>query len=67
MALTHPDAITGSGKNPLRAPLRGYLARRRSALYFLSGAISAFGLALSWSWLTGDGLLPIVVFVPCLW
>jgi len=67
MALTHPDAITGSGKNPLRATLRGYLARRRSALYFLSGAISAFGLALSWGWLTGDGLLPIVVFVPCLW
>jgi len=66
MALTHPDAITGSGKNPLRATLRGYLARRRSALYFLSGAISAFGLALSWSWRTGDGLLPIVVFVPCL-
>jgi hypothetical protein len=67
MALTHPDAITGRGNNPLRAPLRTYFARHRSALYFLFGAISASGLALSWSWLTGDGLLPIMVFVPCLW
>jgi hypothetical protein len=59
MTLTHLDVITDTDKNSLRVPLRMYFAR---AVYVLSGAAS--GVALSWTWLTGEGLLPIVVFVP---
>jgi len=66
MALSHSDAITDSDKNPLRAPWRGYFARHRLAVCLFSGAIIASGVALSLNWLTGDGLLPIVVFVPCM-
>jgi len=63
MTLSHLDVITDTDKNSLRAPLRRYFAR---AVYVFSGAIIASGVALSWTWLTGQGLLPIVVFVPCM-
>jgi hypothetical protein len=63
MALSHLDEVTNSYESSPRGPSRSYFA---AALYVLSGAIIAAGVALSWSWLTGDGLLPIVVFVPCM-
>jgi hypothetical protein len=66
MALSHPDAISDSDKNRLRAPLRSYFARHRLAVYVVLGALIALGVALSLNWLTGDGLLPLVVFVPCM-
>jgi len=63
VVLSHLDEVTNSYESSLRVPSRSYFA---AALYVLSGAIIAAGVALSWSWLTGDGLLPIVVFVPCM-
>jgi hypothetical protein len=66
MALSHDDAITDSETNPLPAPSRSYFDRHRLAVYLFSGAIIALGVALSLNWLSGDGLLPIVVFVPCM-
>lgn len=66
MALSHHDTSTDSDGNPPRSTLKGYLARYRLALYFFSGAVIVSGVALNWNWLTAAGLLPILVFLPCM-
>jgi len=66
MALSHHDATIDRSGNPPRGTLRGYFVRYRLALYLLSGAAVASGIALNWNWLTAAGLLPILAFLPCM-
>jgi hypothetical protein len=66
MTSSHHDATTNRDGNLPRGTLRGYLVRYRLALYLLSGAVVASGIALNRSWLTAAGLLPILAFLPCM-
>ena len=73
MALSLRSITVSGGKNSLRETLNslgdtlsGCFVRYRLTLYLLSAAAVALGVALSLNWLTGDGLLPLVVFVPCM-
>ena len=60
MALIQYDATTERGGKSLLDTLRGYFVRYRLALYLLSGAAVALGVAFNWNWLTAAGLLPFV-------
>ena len=73
MALSLGGITRGGGKNSLREAvnslgdaLSGYFVRYRLALYLLSAAAVALGVALNWNWLKAAGLLPIVAFLPCM-
>jgi hypothetical protein len=66
MTSSHHDATIDRSGNPPRGTLRGYFVRYRLALYVLSGAAVASGVALNWNWLTDVGLLPILAFLPCM-
>ena len=66
MTLIHQNATPHrSGDRPRNAPA-SYFARYRSALYFLSGAGIVAGVVLNWHWLAAAGLLPILLFLPCM-
>lgn len=66
MTMIHQNATShGSGDRP-RNTLASYFARYRFALYLLSGVGIAAGVALNWNWLAAAGLLPILVFLPCM-
>ncbi len=65
MALSNHNPTTDNDGNPPRNTLEGYLVRYRLALY-LSGAAVVSGVVLSWNWLTAAGLLPVLVFLPCM-
>src|SRR5947207_9609685 len=67
MTLSLRNITLGGGKNSLRETLNslgealsGYFARYRLALYLLSAAGVAVGLALNWNWLTAAGLFRVV-------
>jgi hypothetical protein len=66
------DITVGDGKNSvgdtlksMGAALSGYLVRHRLALYLLSVAAVALGVALSWNWLTAAALFRVVAVLPC--
>ncbi len=66
MTLIHQNATPHrSGDRPRNTPV-SYFARYRSALYFLSGAGIVAGVVLNWHWLAAAGLLPILLFLPCM-
>jgi len=72
MTLSLRDITLAGGKNSLRETLNslgealsGYFARYRLALYLLSAAGVAVGLALNWNWLTAAGLFRVVAVLPC--
>jgi hypothetical protein len=66
------DITVGGGKNSLLETLKslcdklsGYIVRYRLALYLLSAAAVALGVAVSWNWLTAAALFRVVVVLPC--
>ena len=72
MASGFRDITLGNGKNSLADTLkslgeasRGYLVRYRLALYLLSVAAVALGVALNWNWLTAAALFRVVAVLPC--
>ena len=72
MALSLGGITRGGGKNSLREAvnslgdaLSGYFVRYRLALYLLSAAAVALGVALSWNWLTAAALFRVVAVLPC--
>ncbi len=66
MTLIHQNATTHRSGDRPRNTLTGYFARYRFALYLLSGAGIAAGIVLNWHWLAAAGLLPVLLFLPCL-
>jgi hypothetical protein len=65
MALIQYDATTDRDGKFLLDILRGYFVRYRLALYLLSGAAVALGVALNWNWLTAAALFRVVAVLPC--
>jgi len=72
MASNLHDITIGGGKNSLlealkslRDKLSGYFVRYRPALYLLSAAAVALGVAVSWNWLTAAALFRVVAVLPC--
>ena len=72
MALSLRGITLGGGKSSLRETLNslgdalsGYFVRYRLALYLLSAAAVALGVALSWNWLTAAALFRVVAVLPC--
>ena len=72
MASNLHDITIGGGKNSLlealkslRDKLSGYFVRYRLALYLLSVAAVALGVAVSWNWLTAAALFRVVAVLPC--
>jgi DNA-binding XRE family transcriptional regulator len=72
MASNLHDITLGFGKNSLRGTLKslgeklsGYFVRYRLALYLLSVAAVALGVAVSWNWLTAAALFRVVAALPC--
>jgi hypothetical protein len=72
MASNLHDISLGIGKNSLRETLKslgeklsGYFVRYRLALYLLSVAAVALGVAVSWNWLTATALFRVVAVLPC--
>jgi hypothetical protein len=65
MALIQYDATTDRGGKSLLDTLRGYFVRYRLALYLLSAAAVALGVALNWNWLTTAALFRVVAVLPC--
>jgi hypothetical protein len=72
MALNLLNTTLTDGRNSLRENLKslgealsGYFVRYRLALYLLSAAAVALGLALNWNWLTAAGLFRVVAVLPC--
>jgi len=72
MALNLLNTPLTDGRNSLRENLKslgealsGYFVRYRLALYLLSAAAVALGLALNWNWLTAAGLFRVVAVLPC--
>ena len=72
MASNLHDITIGGGKNSLlealkslRDKLSGYFVRYRLALYLLSAAAVALGVAVSWNWLTAAALFRVVAVLPC--
>ena len=66
MALNRHDATIDRNETPPRGTLRIYFVRYRLALYLILGAAAASGIAVSWSWLTAAGLIPVIAFLPCM-
>jgi hypothetical protein len=72
MASHFRDVTLGDGRNSLRETLKslgealsGCLVRYRPALYLLSVAAVALGIALNWNWLTAAALFCVVAVLPC--
>jgi hypothetical protein len=72
MAPSFRDIALGGGKNSLGDTLKSlgeasssYLVRYRLALYLLSVAAVALGVAVSWNWLTAAALFRVVAVLPC--
>ena len=72
MAPRFRDIALGGDGNSLRETLKslgealsGYFVRYRLALYLLSAAAVALGVAVSWNWLTAAALLRVVAVLPC--
>src|SRR3954471_5845171 len=72
MASSFRDIALGGGRNlpgdTLKSggeALSGYFVRYRLALYLLSVAAVALGVALSWNWLTAAALFRVVAVLPC--
>ena len=72
MALSLRGITATGGKGSLRETLNslgdtlsGYIVRYRLALYLLSAAAVALGVALSWNWLTAAALFRVVAVLPC--
>jgi hypothetical protein len=72
MALSLRGITASDGKDSLRETLNslgdtlsGYIVRYRLALYVLSAAAAALGVALSWNWLTAAALFRVVAVLPC--
>src|SRR5882724_9746033 len=72
MAVSLRGITASGGKDSLRETLNslgdtlsGYIVRYRLALYLLSAAAVALGVALSWNWLTAAGLFRVVAVLPC--
>lgn len=72
MALNLLNTPLTDGRNSLHENLKslgealsGYFVRYRLALYLLSAAAVALGLALNWNWLTAAGLFRVVAVLPC--
>ena len=72
MASGFRDITLGDGKKSLADTLksvgeasRGYLVRYRLALYLVSVAAVALGVALNWNWLTAAALFRVVAVLPC--
>jgi hypothetical protein len=65
MALIQYDATTERSGRSLLDTLRGYFVRHRLALYVLSGATVALGVAFNWNWLTAAALFRVVAVLPC--
>ena len=72
MAPRFRDIALGGDGNSLRETLKslgealsGYFVRYRLALYLLSVAAVALGVAVSWNWLTATALFRVVAVLPC--
>ena len=72
MASRFRDIALGGGRNSpgdtvksLGEALSSYFVRYRLALYLLSVAGVALGVALSWNWLTAAAAFRIVLVLPC--
>jgi hypothetical protein len=72
MASRFRDIALGGGRNSpgdtlksLGEALSGYFVRHRLALYLLSVAGVALGVALSWNWLTAAAAFRVVAVLPC--
>ena len=65
MALSLRDITVGRSRIPLVDTFRGYFVRYRLALYLLSVAAVALGIALNWNWLTAAALFRVVAVLPC--
>jgi cation transport ATPase len=65
MALIQYDATTERSGKSLLDTVRGYFVQYRLALYLLSGAAVALGVAFNWNWLTAAALLRVVAVLPC--
>jgi hypothetical protein len=55
----------GDTLKSLGEALSGYFVRYRLALYLLSVAGVALGVALSWNWLTAAAAFRVVAVLPC--
>src|SRR5258708_12629236 len=65
MALSFRDISVGRSRIPLVDTFRGYFVRYRLALYLLSVAAVALGIALNWNWLTTALLFRVLAVLPC--
>ena len=72
MASSFRDIALGGGRNSpgdtvksLGEALSSYFVRYRLALYLLSVAAVALGVALSWNWLTAAAAFRVVAVLPC--
>ncbi len=66
MTSIHHNATThGSGRRR-RDIVTSYFVRYRLVLYLFSGVGVIAGVALNWNWLAAAGLLPVLVFLPCM-
>ena len=72
MVSSFHDITLGDGKKSLGGTLKSlggalssYLVRYRLALYLLSVAAVALGVALNWNWLTAAALFRVVAVLPC--
>src|SRR5882757_1559824 len=65
MALSFRDISVGRSRIPLVDTFRGYFVRYRLALYLLSVAAVALGVAVNWNWLTAAALFRVVAVLPC--